>query len=319
MHKAGSFFFCNFLRNHQRKVININKNIGIIIETNYNFAYVYLNEEIIEVTLSKDIKGIMNRTVFTGDHVVIKDNQVIEILERKNILSRNKVDNTKNNPKLNDTIIATNIDLALIVASPNMPKLHPRFIDRYILILNKSNIDYKIVINKADLLDEESKNIIKEFKNRGLGVILTSTFSNEGIEDLQSLIKDKQVILVGQSGVGKSSLASILTQNENIISSHVGNKTERGRHTTTKSSLYKLDNSSFIIDSPGIRAISIKHLDISDIKDYFKEFSEFSCKYKDCNHINEPLNDCGIKKALNSGKISKYRYESYVKLISEIK
>ena len=300
-------------------MININKNIGIIIETNYNFAYVYLNEEIKEVTLSKDIKGIMNRTVFTGDHVVIKDNQVIEILERKNILSRNKVDNTKNNPKLNDTIIATNIDLALIVASPNMPKLHPRFIDRYILILNKSNIDYKIVINKADLLDEESKNIIKDFKNRGLEVILTSTFSNEGIEDLQSLIKDKQVIFVGQSGVGKSSLASALTQNENIISSHVGNKTERGRHTTTKSSLYKLDNSSFIIDSPGIRAISIKHLDISDIKDYFKEFSEFSCKYKDCNHINEPLNDCGIKKALNSGKISKYRYESYVKLISEIK
>ncbi len=312
-------FFAIFLKESQRKVIRINNNIGIIIETNYNYAYVYLNDEIIEVTLSKNIKGIMNRTVFTGDHVLIKNKKVIEILGRKNILSRNKIDNTKNNPKLNDTIIATNIDLALIVASPNMPKLHPRFIDRYILILNKSNINYKIVINKADLLDEESKQIIEEFQNRGVEVIITSTYSNEGIEKLKKIIKDKQVILVGQSGVGKSSLASTLTENKNIISSHVGDKTERGRHTTTKSSLYKLDDSSFIIDSPGIRAVSIKHLNISDIKDYFKEFDEFTCKYKDCSHINEPINDCGIKKALKTGKISKYRYESYIKLISEIK
>lgn len=300
-------------------MIKIKNNIGIIIETNYNFAYVYLNGEIKEVTLSKDIKGIMNKTVFTGDHVIIKNDTITEIKIRKNILSRNKVDNTKNNPKLNDTIVATNIDLALIVASPNMPKLHPRFIDRYILILNKSKINYKIVINKADLLDDESKIIIEEFKRLGLDVILTSTYSNEGIDELKNIIQNKQVILVGQSGVGKSSLASALTNDNNIVSSYVGAKTKRGRHTTTKSYLYKLDESSSIIDSPGIRAISIKHLNFSDIKDYFKEFDGYNCKYKDCRHLNESINDCSIKKAISEGKISKYRYESYIKLISEIK
>ncbi|MDE6141124.1 MAG: GTPase RsgA [Bacilli bacterium] len=108
----------------------------------------------------------MNKVIFPWDHVLIRDDLIIGIEKRKNILSRNKIDNTKNSSKLNDTIIATNIDLALIIASPNIPKLHPRFIDRYILILNKSQIDYRIVINKADLMDEESLNIIKEFKNR---------------------------------------------------------------------------------------------------------------------------------------------------------
>ena len=108
----------------------------------------------------------MNKVICQRDHVLIRDDLIIGIEKRKNILSRNKIDNTKNSSKLNDTIIATNIDLALIIASPNIPKLHPRFIDRYILILNKSQIDYRIVINKADLMDEESLNIIKEFKNR---------------------------------------------------------------------------------------------------------------------------------------------------------
>ncbi|MDE5630375.1 MAG: ribosome small subunit-dependent GTPase A [Bacilli bacterium] len=247
------------------------------------------------------------------------DDLIIGIEKRKNILSRNKIDNTKNSSKLNDTIIATNIDLALIIASPNMPKLHPRFIDRYILILNKSQIDYRIVINKADLMDEESLNIIKEFKNRGLNIILTSTYTNEGIEDLKNIIKGKQVILVGQSGVGKSALANHLTHNENIASSHVGDKTLRGRHTTTKSSLYMIDDNSFIIDSPGIRAISIKHLNVDDIKAYFEEFNDYSCKYSNCLHLKEKSADCGVKIALNDGKISMYRYESYVKLIAEIK
>lgn len=299
-------------------MIIIKNNIGVIIETNYNNAFVYINNEIKEVTLTKEIKGIMNKTVFTGDHVLIENNKIIEILKRKNILSRNKIDNTKNNTKFNDTIIATNIDLALIVASPNMPRLHPRFIDRYIIILNKAHINYKIVVNKADLLDMESRKIIEDFENRGEEVILTSTINSRGIDKLKALIKDKQVIFVGQSGVGKSSLATSLTQKDNIISSHVGAKTQRGRHTTTKSALYKLDETSSIIDSPGIRAISIKHLNADDIKNYFKEF-EYSCKYRDCKHIDELSNDCGIKQALIVGKISKYRYESYVKLITELK
>lgn len=261
----------------------------------------------------------MNKVVFTGDHVIINDNKITEILKRENILSRNKVDNTKNNPKLNDTIIATNIDLALIIASPKMPDLHPRFIDRYILILNKSHIKYKIVINKSDLIDEKSQNIIEEFQKRGEEVILTSAINNKGISELKDIVQDKQVILVGQSGVGKSSLTNSLTQNKDIITGNIGTKTKRGHHTTTKSTLYKLDDNSVIIDSPGIRAISIKHLTIGDIKEHFSEFNDYSCKYKDCLHIDEKNSDCGVKQALIQGKISKTRYESYIKLISELK
>lgn len=300
-------------------MIKINNNLGIIIETNYNYAYVYLNEEMKKVTLGKEIKGIMNRCVFVGDHVRIHNDEIVEIMPRENILSRNKVDNTKINSKFNDTIIATNIDLALIVATPNMPKLHPRFIDRYIIILKKANIDYKIIINKGDLLDDESKHIIEEFKRRGEAIFLTSTITSDGIDELKEIIHDKQVILVGQSGVGKSSLAGILTGNSGILSSKVGNKTQRGRHTTTKSNLYACDNNTYIIDSPGIRAISLRHLDVKDIESYFGEFWEYKCKYKDCKHIDENLDDCEIKRAVNVGKISKYRYESYVKLIKEIK
>lgn len=300
-------------------MIKINNNLGIIIETNYNYAYVYLNEEIKKVTLGKEIKGIMNKCVFVGDHVRIHNDEIIEIMPRTNILSRNKGDNTKIGSNLSETIIATNIDLALIVATPNMPKLHPRFIDRYIIILKKANIDYKIIINKGDLLDDESKNIIEEFKSRGEDILLTSTITGEGIKKLKNIIYNKQAILVGQSGVGKSSLATCLTGDESILSSKVGNKTERGKHTTTKSNLYACDNDTYIIDSPGIRAISLKHLNIDDIKSYFYEFREYKCKYNDCKHIDENLRDCEVKKAVNLGKISQYRYESYVKLIKEIK
>ncbi len=300
-------------------MIKINNNIGTVIETNYTNAYVYLNEEIIEVTLAKNIKGIINKIIFPGDHVRIINHEITEIMPRKNILSRNKMDNTRNNFNANASIIATNIDLALIIASPNMPKLHPRFIDRYIIILNKCAIKYKIVINKADLLDTESQEIIHDFQKQGEEVILTSATNSQGIDQLKEIIKGKQVIFVGQSGVGKSSLAKALTNEDNIISSNVGTKTQRGHHTTTKSALYKIDRQSAIIDSPGIRAISIKHLELKDIQDYFQEFNNFSCKYKDCQHLKESESDCGIKKALKEGQISAYRYESYVKLINELK
>lgn len=289
------------------------------METNYNYAYVYLNEEIKKVTLNKNIKGILNKIVFVGDHVKIINNEIIEILPRKNTLSRNKVDFTKNSNNLNETIIATNISLALIIASPNNPKLHPRFIDRYIILLSSSLIPYKIVINKSDLLDDESKKIINDFKNNGEDIILTNTITKEGIDELKEIINGKQVIFVGQSGVGKSSLASILTNDDAIKSKSIGDKTKRGRHTTTKSTLYHLNENTFIIDSPGIRAISLKHLSLSDITSYFKEFEDYPCKYKDCHHLDEPTNTCGVKKALKEGKISKSRYESYEKLIKELK
>lgn len=304
-------------------IIEKSSNYGIVLEVKYKTAYVLYNNEIISATLKKGINTICNKIIFPGDKVIIEKTKtsytITNLLKRTSILSRVKKDSTRLNDLGTTKNIASNIDLAVIVASAKDPALHPKFIDRYLLLLENSNIPTIICLNKSDLKTEETTKILDIYRNLGLKVIETSTYTNQGITNLKEELRGKQAIFIGNSGVGKSSLTNALMDTETIKTSTISSKSKRGRHTTTSSKYYIWDEDSSIIDTPGIRSLDVSNLNPIEIQNYFKEFSNIKekCKYKNCLHYQEPTAACTIKQAVENNTINKNRYESYLRVLKD--
>ena len=297
---------------------------GVVIEVRYDDAYIFYNREVILAKLRKDINLVCNQVVFPGDKVdleKVKDGYVIKhLLNRTSMLSRIKKDGTRLNDVGLTKNIASNVDLAVIVVAAKEPPLHPKFIDRYLMILQNSNIPAIICLNKCDLKTDEDEEILATYRNLGIDVIETSTYGNIGIDELKSRLINKQSIFVGNSGVGKSSLTNTIMGDEEIKTSHVSNKSKRGRHTTTTSKYYVWEDNSSIIDTPGIRSLDVSTFNPTEIQDYFPEFENWKdkCKYNDCLHFNEPYDSCIVKQVVASGLISQERYESYLRIMSDV-
>lgn len=304
-------------------IIEKSSNYGIVLEVKYKTAYVLYNNEIILATLKKGINTICNKIIFPGDKVIIEKAKtsytITNLLKRTSILSRVKKDSTRLNDLGTTKNIASNIDLAVIVASAKDPALHPKFIDRYLLLLENSNIPTIICLNKSDLKTEETEKILGVYRNLGLKVIETSTYTNQGITNLKEELRGKQAIFIGNSGVGKSSLTNALMDTETIKTSTISSKSKRGRHTTTSSKYYIWDEDSSIIDTPGIRSLDVSNLNPIEIQNYFKEFSNIKekCKYKNCLHYQEPTASCTIKQAVENNTINKNRYQSYLRILKD--
>ena len=321
----------NKAKNKSLEKINIDENFiidskqdyAIVMEVKYNNAYVLYNGEVIVAKLRKDLNAICNKTLFPGDKVILENknnNYIIKnLIKRKSLLSRIKVDSTRQG-SASVKNIAANVDLAVIVVSAKEPPLHAKFIDRYLLILQSSNIDSVICLNKCEQKSKEEEEILEIYRKIGIKIIETSTYNNVGIEELQKILKGKQGIFVGNSGVGKSSLTNALMNLDSIKTGEVSQKSKRGCHTTTSSKYYVWSENSSIIDTPGIRSLDVSSFDIDEIKEYFYEFREYSgkCKYKDCLHFMEPIDTCAIKQAVEVGRINKNRYESYIRIVNEL-
>ena len=234
---------------------------GVVIEVRYDDASVYYNGEVILAKLRKDINFVCNQLVFPGDKVDIEkvNNTYIikHLLSRTSLLTRTKKDSTRLNDVGLEKNIAANIDLAVIVVAAKEPPLHPQFIDRYLMILENSKIPAIICLNKSDLKIEEEEKILSRYRDLGIKVIETSTYNNIGIDVLKKELKNKQAIFIGNSGVGKSSLTNAIMGDDEIKTSHVSDKSKRGRHTTTTSKYYVWDTNSSIIDTPGIRSLDV--------------------------------------------------------------
>lgn len=303
-------------------IINDSNDYAIVIESKYNKVFVLYKNEIIDTKLKENTREINNKLLFPGDKVElekIKDKYIIShLIKRKSLLSRIKKDSSRANDLGTDKYVAANVNLAIIVVSAKEPPLHSRFIDRYMMILQDNNIDTVICLNKCELKTNED-DILNVYRDLGIKVIETSTKKNIGINNLIDIIEGKNAILLGNSGVGKSSLINSLIKNNIAKTSSIGIKTNRGVHTTTSSKYYIIDDNTSIIDTPGIRSLDVSSFSISDIQNYFTEFNKYktNCKYKDCLHNSEPIDSCGIKQALKDGYISKERYDSYIKIINE--
>ena len=306
-------------------IIEDSNDTAIIIEVSYNSAWILYNSKVKEAKLRREINVPCNKIFLAGDKVKLleeNNNYIIEnLIKRKTILTRIKKDSTR----VSDNVmsiqnIAANITLAVITVAAKEPPLHPKFIDRYLIILENSNIKPIICLNKCDLKTEKEDKILDVYRNLNIPIIETSTYTHIGIENLKKHLRGNQAILVGNSGVGKSSLINEIMKEEKTAVGNVSMKSKHGRHTTTKSKFYVWEENSSIIDTPGIRSLDVSTFTTEEIKNYFKEFATWrdKCKYKDCLHYKETEKDCMVKQAVKKGIINKDRYESYIRIIKNI-
>ncbi len=216
--------------------------------------------------------------------------------------------------------VVANIDHIFIVVAP-IPDFSSILLDRYLIAIHDANIPTTIVANKWELTKEVEQQEIKQqldiYQQLGYPVILLSTKNGLGLDVLKASAKNKKSILVGQSGVGKSSIINQLFPEQVSQVNIVSENSRLGQHTTTASSLFQFDNNEgFIIDSPGIREFGLWHLNNQKIATGYTEFEQYigTCKFRDCKHMNEP--GCEIIKAVKSGKINHNRWKNYCKIIT---
>ena len=206
------------------------------------------------------------------------------------------------------------IVMALAKPDPNFGVL-----DRLLVQAELSDIPAIICFNKEDLADSSVLSSCKIYQEAGYRIIITSIKDGFNAESVKAELKGKTTVLAGPSGVGKSSITNILAPGINMETGSISEKLKRGKHTTRHSQLIIIEENTYICDTPGFTSFSPETIDKETLRYYFKEFGQYEgmCKYNGCVHIHEP--NCAVKRAVEEGKISKMRYESYIQLYEEIK
>ena len=216
--------------------------------------------------------------------------------------------------------VAANIGQLVIVTSIK-PKPNPYLIDRYLTAAENLPARAVIVINKVDLLDPETKNIIDNISNLyqsiGYRVIISSMKQNLGLNELSDALSNTTSILVGLSGVGKSSIVKAILPKEEIRIRETSEATGEGKHTTTVSALYHLKDNGVIIDSPGVRDFTPINKTQDEITHGFIDVRKYNgaCKFKNCSHTSEP--ECAMKQAVDKGDLNQQRFKNYLRLVEE--
>lgn len=222
-------------------------------------------------------------------------------------------------------ILAANIDGVLLVTTPREPPFRPRFMDRALAQCENDSIRAVIVCNKIDLgMDANFSARVSEWKAAGYETAPVSAKTGEGIEALARIIEGKKFALVGQSGVGKSSVINALDSRANRAEGALCLKYDRGAHTTSKGALLRLSlvggREARVVDTPGVRRFVLRGIAAEDLALRFREFKPFvgSCAFgMSCSHTSEK--GCAIIRAVSDGKISAARYESFLRIRDEIK
>lgn len=219
-------------------------------------------------------------------------------------------------------LIASNIDLALLIVTIVNPKLKQGFIDRFLILTEPRDIPVLICFNKSDLYSEEDMLIAKYlcslYESIGYETCIVSALDKTGTEELRQKLHKKTTLVSGQSGVGKSTLLNTIHPGLNLRTGILSDYTGKGQHTTTFAELFQLDDETRIIDTPGIKTLSYNNLEVMDVAHNFREFFQYSvnCKFSNCTHRNEP--GCAVKQAIEDGHISELRYANYLAILDEI-
>ncbi len=247
-----------------------------------------------------------------GDRVRIKltdsSEGVIEASHpRKTLLYRSNAFKSK--------ILASNVTQVVIVLA-TQPSFYGALLNRCLIAAEAANINALIVLNKYDLADN-SDALLKLQLYKSLGYEVLPLSAKDDISPLRQHLAGHASVLVGQSGMGKSTIVNALLPNENVRTREVSDVLDSGKHTTTAAHLYHLDSASQLIDSPGLQEFGLHHLSVEELEHAFIEFRPYlgKCRFNNCRHMQEP--DCAILKAVESKTISQERLSSYQTLFVE--
>jgi len=254
-------------------------------------------------------KGIFRKkgiTPLIGDRVefeVLSEDEltgnVVNILERTNSMVRPRV---------------ANIDRAVVVFSVKRPAINVDLLDRFLILAEFEGIDAMIVLNKCDISDKAETELLRRtYEDIGYTVVLMSAVTLEGLDEFRRLLRGKVSVLAGPSGVGKSSIVNCVSP-KLMETGELSRKIDRGKHTTRHAELLRVDDDTFIVDSPGFTSLAVDGIGRDDIAGCFREFAPFAqrCRFNDCKHLREP--GCAVKEQVGHA-ISADRYERYERLV----
>jgi ribosome biogenesis GTPase len=272
-----------------------------------------------KLRLNKNVKA--TNPVAVGDIVdfMVEDQStegvISALAERKNYIIRKSTNLSKQ-----AHIIAANVDMAILVVTIDFPKTEIVFIDRFLAAAEAYSIPVLIAINKFDLYQKEHLETLEFYElmynSIGYKTMACSVKTGKGIEELRQLMKGKVNVMAGNSGVGKSSLISALDPQLSLKIGQISEATKSGKHTTTFAEMFDTDFGAQLIDTPGIRAFGLYDFDDETVDHYFREIFKYSehCRFGNCTHTHEP--GCAVIEALDAGKISPTRYNSYLNILS---
>ncbi len=280
------------------------------VETDQGAVYRCATRRLLK-TLSTDQRHVVS----AGDWVYFRpaggNEGIIERIEpRHGVISRTS--------RRRQHTIATNVDQLVIVTSAAEPYLKPNLIDRFLITAEQNGLRPLVCINKVDLVDPaELQPIVGVYSRMGYRVALLSARRGYGVDFVKQELQDRSSVVVGQSGVGKSSLLNAIESGLSLRIAEVSLESQKGKHTTTTARLIRLQMGGWVIDTPGIRQFQLWDVISAEVVNYFRDLRPYvsSCRFPNCTHSHEA--DCAIKDAVADGHLDARRYESYLSLLED--
>lgn len=243
-----------------------------------------------------------------------------EILPRRNRISRMAA---RRSGGRTEQVLMANLDQVVAIQSLREPAPQTGFVDRLLVAAERFGVDGVLVLNKCDLVPDLENDAAEKakwdyFTGLGYRVVWASAESGRGVQELQDVLTDRISLMIGASGVGKSTLLNVIQPGLSLRVNEVTEKTGLGKHTTTRTELFPLLGGGFIADSPGIRGFDPWDIDPEQVRDYFPDFTEGSqdCKFRTCFHRDEP--QCGVKALVAKGTIPRWRHSAYLALLGDL-
>lgn len=283
---------------------------GKIIKGIAGFYYVHADE--IYECKAKGVFRKDKRKPLVGDDVELdildeenRKGNITDILPRRSELIRPAV---------------ANVDQALVIFAIAKPQPNFNLLDRFLIMMEQQKLPCIICFNKLDIdVDRSGIQYEEIYRNCGYTTLSVSAEKGIRIDELKKLLRGKTTTVAGPSGVGKSSIVNRLQAKTVMETGAVSEKIERGRHTTRHSELIAIDESTYILDTPGFSSLGLFDLEKEELASFYPEFEKYEkyCRFRGCSHIGEPV--CGVRDAVSEGAVSGMRYENYKLLYEELK
>ncbi len=295
---------------------------GLVVKSTGSWYSVKYENEIVKCKIRGKLKLRGERStnpIAVGDIVEFETKKgetavIKKIMPRKNYIIRKST-----NLSRKKHIIAANIDQVILLVTLSMPETTLQFIDRFLVTAEIYKIPAKLVFNKIDIYNEDTKlymnALIKEYEKIGYNCFKISATENINLDEIKNLLNNKISVLSGNSGVGKSTLINKLDSNLQLQTDEISEYHQSGKHTTTFAEMFDLQSGGSIIDTPGIKGFGTVDMTKEDISHNFPEIFALlpNCKFHNCTHTHEP--ECAVKQAAENNEIVWWRYKNYLSML----